>query len=108
VHPNESLLLGEPALQLTGQVKLGERFVKLSLRDFKPKFCSVTGIRLRQEIADELLLILMGVISIFFGLFIFFFPGAGALAVGRLLDRRLRRCFRNHAYRFRFSPSPLA
>jgi uncharacterized membrane protein HdeD (DUF308 family) len=41
----------------------------------------VAGIRLRQAIANEMLLILMGVISILFGILIILFPGAGALAV---------------------------
>jgi uncharacterized membrane protein HdeD (DUF308 family) len=41
----------------------------------------VAGIRLRQVIANELLLILMGVLSLLFGLFIIIFPGAGALAI---------------------------
>jgi uncharacterized membrane protein HdeD (DUF308 family) len=41
----------------------------------------VAGIRLRAVIANELLLILMGVLSILFGLFILIFPGAGALAI---------------------------
>jgi uncharacterized membrane protein HdeD (DUF308 family) len=41
----------------------------------------VAGIRLREVIANELLLILMGVISVLFGIFIIIFPGAGALAI---------------------------
>jgi uncharacterized membrane protein HdeD (DUF308 family) len=41
----------------------------------------VAGIRLRAVIANESLLILMGVVSILFGLFILIFPGAGALAI---------------------------
>jgi uncharacterized membrane protein HdeD (DUF308 family) len=41
----------------------------------------VAGFGLRQVIANELLLILMGVISLLFGLFIIIFPGAGALAI---------------------------
>jgi uncharacterized membrane protein HdeD (DUF308 family) len=41
----------------------------------------VAGIRLRTVIANELLLILMGVISILFGILIILFPGAGALAI---------------------------
>lgn len=41
----------------------------------------VAGVRLRAAIANEVLLILMGVLSLLFGLFIIIFPGAGALAV---------------------------
>jgi len=41
----------------------------------------VAGIRLREVIANELLLILMGVISILFGILIIVIPGAGALAI---------------------------
>ena len=41
----------------------------------------VAGIRLRQVIANEILLILLGVISVLFGIFIIIFPGAGALAI---------------------------
>ena len=41
----------------------------------------VAGVRLRQAISNEVLLILMGILSILFGLFILIFPGAGALAV---------------------------
>ena len=41
----------------------------------------VAGIRLREVIANEMLLILMGVISTLFGILIIIFPGAGALAI---------------------------
>jgi uncharacterized membrane protein HdeD (DUF308 family) len=41
----------------------------------------IAGIRLRQVLTDEIWLILMGVLSLLFGLFILIFPGAGALAV---------------------------
>jgi uncharacterized membrane protein HdeD (DUF308 family) len=41
----------------------------------------VAGIRLRAVIANEMLLILMGVISTLFGILIIIFPGAGALAI---------------------------
>jgi uncharacterized membrane protein HdeD (DUF308 family) len=41
----------------------------------------IAGIRLRQVLSDEIWLILMGVLSLLFGLFIVIFPGAGALAV---------------------------
>ena len=41
----------------------------------------VAGIRLREVIANELLLILMGVISVLFGILIIVFPRAGALAI---------------------------
>ena len=41
----------------------------------------VAGVRLREVIANELMLIFMGVISILFGLVIIIFPGAGALAI---------------------------
>jgi uncharacterized membrane protein HdeD (DUF308 family) len=45
----------------------------------------VAGIRLREVIANELLLILTGFISVLFGILIIVFPGAGALA--RILHR---------------------
>jgi uncharacterized membrane protein HdeD (DUF308 family) len=41
----------------------------------------VAGIRLREVMANEMLLILMGVISTLFGILIIIFPGAGALAI---------------------------
>ena len=41
----------------------------------------VAGIRLRKVLANDWLLILIGVISVLFGLFIVIFPGAGALAI---------------------------
>jgi len=41
----------------------------------------VAGIRLREALTGEIWLILMGVLSLLFGLFILIFPGAGALAV---------------------------
>src|SRR5260221_14754821 len=41
----------------------------------------VAGIRLRETLIGEVWLILMGVLSLIFGLFILIFPGAGALAV---------------------------
>jgi uncharacterized membrane protein HdeD (DUF308 family) len=41
----------------------------------------VAGIRLREVIANELLLILTGFISVLFGILIIVFPGAGALAI---------------------------
>jgi uncharacterized membrane protein HdeD (DUF308 family) len=41
----------------------------------------VAGIRLRAAVANEVLLILMGVLSLLFGLLIIIFPGAGALAI---------------------------
>ena len=41
----------------------------------------VAGIRLREVLTGEIWLILMGVLSVLFGLFILIFPSAGALAV---------------------------
>ncbi len=41
----------------------------------------VAGIRLRAVIANEILLILMGVLSTLFGILIIIFPRAGALAI---------------------------
>jgi uncharacterized membrane protein HdeD (DUF308 family) len=41
----------------------------------------VAGIRLRKTIANEWLLLLMGVLSLLFGLLILFAPGTGALAI---------------------------
>ncbi len=41
----------------------------------------VAGIRLRKVIANEWLLLVMGVLSFLFGLLILFAPGAGALAI---------------------------
>jgi uncharacterized membrane protein HdeD (DUF308 family) len=47
---------------------------------FTGVFEIVAGIRLRKAIANEWLLIVMGVLSLLFGVFILFAPGAGALA----------------------------
>jgi uncharacterized membrane protein HdeD (DUF308 family) len=41
----------------------------------------VAGIRLRKTIANEWLLLVMGFLSVLFGLLILFAPGAGALAI---------------------------
>jgi uncharacterized membrane protein HdeD (DUF308 family) len=41
----------------------------------------IAGVRLRQALTDEIWLILMGVLSLLFGMFILIFPSAGALAV---------------------------
>src|SRR5271154_6186797 len=41
----------------------------------------VAGVRLRKALANEWLLVLMGVLSFVFGLFILLAPGAGALAI---------------------------
>jgi uncharacterized membrane protein HdeD (DUF308 family) len=41
----------------------------------------IAAIRLRKVVANEWLLLLMGVVSLLFGLFILFAPGAGALAI---------------------------
>jgi uncharacterized membrane protein HdeD (DUF308 family) len=41
----------------------------------------IAGIRLRKAIASEWLLLVMGVLSLLFGVFILFAPGAGALAI---------------------------
>jgi uncharacterized membrane protein HdeD (DUF308 family) len=41
----------------------------------------VAGIRLRKVITNEWLLLVMGVLSLLFGLWILFFPAAGALAI---------------------------
>jgi uncharacterized membrane protein HdeD (DUF308 family) len=41
----------------------------------------VAGIRLREVLTGEIWLILMGVLSLLFGLFILIFPGAGALTL---------------------------
>jgi uncharacterized membrane protein HdeD (DUF308 family) len=41
----------------------------------------VTALRLRKVVTGEWLLFLAGVVSLFFGLFLIVFPGAGAIAV---------------------------
>jgi uncharacterized membrane protein HdeD (DUF308 family) len=41
----------------------------------------IAGIRLRKVITNEWLLVVMGAVSLLFGLFILFAPGAGALAI---------------------------
>ncbi len=41
----------------------------------------MAAIRLRREIANEFWLILAGVISVLFGLYVILFPGSGALAL---------------------------
>jgi uncharacterized membrane protein HdeD (DUF308 family) len=41
----------------------------------------VSGIRLRTAIANEIWLVLTGVLSLLFGILIIIFPGAGALAI---------------------------
>ena len=41
----------------------------------------IAGIRLRKVITNEWLLLVMGAVSLLFGLFILFAPGAGALAI---------------------------
>jgi uncharacterized membrane protein HdeD (DUF308 family) len=45
----------------------------------------VAAIRLRKVIEREWLLVLSGVLSVFFGLLIFAFPGAGAVGIAWLL-----------------------
>jgi uncharacterized membrane protein HdeD (DUF308 family) len=46
----------------------------------------VMAIRLRKIIQGEALLIINGIISVAFGVFVFFFPGAGALAMVWLIS----------------------
>ena len=41
----------------------------------------IAAFRLREVVRDEWLLLISGVLSILFGLFVVFFPGAGALAI---------------------------
>src|SRR5579864_3237021 len=48
---------------------------------FTGVFEIIAGIRLRKAIANEWLLIVMGVLSLLFGVLILFAPGAGALAI---------------------------
>ena len=60
---------------------------------------NVAGIRLREVIANEMLLILMGVISTLFGILIIIFPGAGAFLAIIDLDRGLCIVVRNYPFR---------
>ena len=48
---------------------------------FTGVFEIIAGIRLRKAITNEWLLIVMGVLSLLFGVFILFAPGPGALAI---------------------------
>src|ERR1700730_5545020 len=48
---------------------------------FTGMFEIIAGIRLRKVIANEWLLLVMGAVSLLFGLFILFAPGAAALAI---------------------------
>ncbi len=48
---------------------------------FTAIFEIIAGIHLRKVISNEWLLLVMGAVSLLFGLFILFAPGAGALAI---------------------------
>jgi len=58
----------------------------------------IAGICLRQAIANELLLILMGALFILFGA-VYSYLSRRRSSGSRILDRSIRLYFRDHAYR---------